>query len=345
VSPKQFLLILVSFLALLAPAIAFGQDMPPLPRPRPDAKATTKVVAPIPAPAPNRSGTAPAASNAALAAPTIPTATSATEAITAVTATPQDVHLKAKVTEDSADIPEGLVWRIFDTKADSSGELAMVAKSDDANADVRLPPGDYVVHVAYGRAQASDNITVATGDNEKTIVLDAGALRLNAAVSGDVAIPVALSHFDIFTSGATDADRKLVAQGQLPNDIVTLNAGTYHVVSYFGDVNAVVRADLRVEPGQLTDATLYHRASQVSFKLVSEPGGEAIADVEWTVKSADGTTVFSNIGAFPSTVLSEGDYVVLAKRGDAVFNRQFEVVPGLAREIEVLTDVYGTPTG
>jgi hypothetical protein len=35
--------------------------------------------------------------------------------------------------------------------------------------------------------------------------------------------------------------------------------------------------DLRVEPGQLTDATLYHRAAQMSFKLVSEAGGEAIA--------------------------------------------------------------------
>ena len=96
------------------------------------------------------------------------------------------------------------------------------------------------------------------------------------------------------------------AQNLGANDIVTLNAGTYHIVSYFGDVNAVVRADLRVEPGQLTDATLYHSAAQISFKLVSETGGEAIADVDWTVKTADGTTVFTNTGTFPSTVLRGG---------------------------------------
>lgn len=132
-----------------------------------------------------------------------------------------------------------------------------------------------------------------------------------------------------------------MAQDLGANDILTVNAGTYHIVSYFGDMNATVRADLRVEPGQLTDATLYHRAAQVSFKLVSEAGGEAIADIDWTVKTADGaSTVFTNTGAFPSTVLQEGDYLVLAKRGDAVFNREFEVQPGQPKEIEVLTAVY-----
>jgi hypothetical protein len=102
----------------------------------------------------------------------------------------------------------------------------------------------------------------------------------------------------------------------------------------------VVRADLKVEAGQLTDATLYHRASQVSFKLVSEAGGEAIADVDWTVKTADGTSVFTNTGAFPTTVLQEGDYTVFAKRNDKVYNRQFQVKPGQPQDIEVLTTVY-----
>jgi hypothetical protein len=236
-------------------------------------------------------------------------------------------------------IPEGLVWRIFDTRTDASGELALAAKSDSATAMFELVPGEYVVHVAYGRAQATETIQVAEGGLSEAIVLDAGALRLNAAVTGDVAIPINQLRFDVFTAG-DGGDRTLVAQNLAANDIVTLNAGTYHVISYFGSVNAVVRADLRVEPGQLTDATLYHRASQVTFKLVTEAGGEAVADVEWTVKTAGGETVFSNIGAFPATVLGEGDYIVFAKRGETVYNREFQVQPGPGREIEVLTAVY-----
>nr|WP_295891832.1 hypothetical protein [uncultured Devosia sp.] len=293
-------------------------EMPPMPRPRPDPDKLPQTPPRPATPAPE---------------------TPATDAIDALTATPQPVTLSARITQDGAPIPDGLVWRIFDTVPDASGELALVAKSELGAPTVELPPGEYVVHVAYGRAQTSEPLSVVPGTNEKTFILDAGALRLNSAVTGDIAIPVGLLKFDIFTAGEEN-DRAMVAEGLAPNDIVTLNAGTYHIVSYFGSVNAVVRADLRVEAGQLTDATLYHHASQVGFKLVSETGGEAIADVEWTVKTADGATVFSELGAFPSTVLAEGDYLVLAKQGEQVFSREFQVQPGSAREIEVLTTVY-----
>jgi hypothetical protein len=272
-----------------------------------------------------------------------PVATTATEAVAAVALEKQRVTLSAQITENGMNIPEGLVWRIFDTHTDASGELALAAKSDSATATFDLVPGEYVVHVAYGRAQATETIAVAEGGLRESIVLDAGALRLNAAVTGDIPIPINLLLFDVFTGGDS-GDRALVAQNLAANDIVTLNAGTYHVISYFGDakakVRAEVRADLRVEPGQLTDATLYHRASQITFKLVTEAGGEAVADVEWTVKNAGGELVFENIGAFPATVLAEGEYVVFAKRGEAVYNREFEVQPGPGREIEVLTAVY-----
>ncbi len=272
---------------------------------------------------------------------TRPGAATAAEAIAAATAEPQPVTLTAMITDGGRTIGEGVVWRIFSTDVDGAGRLELAAKSDRAVAQVALTPGNYVVHVAYGRAQASDTITVAEGANSKSIVLEAGGLRLNAAITGDVAIPINLLHFDVFTVGASEADRAIVAQDISANDILTVNAGTYHIVSYFGDVNAVVRADLRVEPGQLTDATLYHRAAQVSFKLTSEPGGEAIADVDWSVKSADGaTTVYTSTGAFPSSVLQEGDYLVFAKRGDTVFNRAFEVHPGQPQDVEVLTTVY-----
>ena len=323
--PLHALLLVLAVAAPAFPSIAIpvvaqetAAEMPPMPRPRPDPASLPSTPAP-----------------AQIGEP----ATPATEAIAALTAVPQPVTLTARITQDGAPIPDGLVWRIFDTQPDASGELALVAKSDVGAPTVELPPGDYVVHVAYGRAQTSEPLSVVPGTAEKAFVLDAGALRLNSAVTGDIAIPVGLLKFDIFTAGEEN-DRALVAEGLLPNDIVTLNAGTYHIVSYFGSVNAVVRADLRVEVGQLTDATLYHHASQVGFKLVSEEGGEAIADVEWTVKTADGATVFSELGAFPSTVLAEGEYLVLAKQGAQVFNREFQVQAGSAREIEVLTTVY-----
>jgi hypothetical protein len=251
--------------------------------------------------------------------------------------------LSARIVEDGPIIPGGLVWRIFDTRTDTSGELALLAKSEEPTATLSLAPGEYVVHVAYGRSQASDTLSIVPGPNAKTVVLDAGGLRLNSAVAGDVLIPLELLRFDIYTSAPSEEERVLVAENISPNDVIHLNAGVYHVVSRFGVVNAVVRSDLRVDPGQLTDAILYHRAAQVGFKLVSEEGGEAIADVDWTVKDTDGQIVFSEFGAFPATVLAEGTYTVLAKQGSSVYNRDFQVQPGQPRDVEVLTAVTEPP--
>tara|TARA_R110002020_G_scaffold10961_10_gene41595 strand:+ start:2741 stop:3703 length:963 start_codon:yes stop_codon:yes gene_type:complete len=298
--------------ALPVRAQSAGTEMPPMPRPRPDA-------------VPARS-------------PSVAPASQATEAIEAVTAMPQPVTLTARITPEGEPIPDGLVWRIFESTAAPDGEMVLMAKSDQGVAQIELPPGEYVVHAAYGRAQISETMSVVPGPNAFDFVLDAGALRLNSAVTGDIPIPPSMLTFDIFTGD--NGNRTMVAEGLVPNDIVTLTAGTYHIISHFGSINAVVRADLRIEPGQLTDATLYHHASQIAFKLVSEAGGEAIADVEWTVKTADGETIFSDLGAFPSTVLAEGDYLVFAKQGEQVFNRDFQVSAGSAREIEVLTTVY-----
>lgn len=305
--------------------VVFAQEnaeIPPLPRPRPD----PNNLPPAPAPAP--------------AAEQAPAPGTAADAIAAVTNVPQSVTLTARITQDGPSIPEGVVWRVFDSVPDAQGNMTLVAKSEDATARLDLPPGQYVVHAAYGRAQLSESLSVVPGSNEKVVDLEAGALRLNSAVTGDIPIEPTQLRFDIYTAGE-ESNRVLIAENLPPNDIVTLNAGTYHIISRFGTVNAVVRADLRVEAGELTDATLYQRASEVSFRLVSEEGGEAIADVEWTVKTPEGETVFSDRGAFPSTVLAEGDYLIFAKQGEQVYNREVQVVSGGSREIEVLTSVYG----
>ncbi|MET0439089.1 MAG: hypothetical protein ABW043_16505 [Devosia sp.] len=310
------ILALASVTVAAAP-VAFAQEnaeIPPLPRPRPD---------------PNN--LPPAAA---------PAAGTAADAIAAVTSVPQSVTLTARITQEGPSIPEGVVWRVFDSVPDAQGNMTLVAKSEESTARLDLPPGEYVVHAAYGRAQLSESLSVVPGNNEKVVDLEAGALRLNSAVTGDIPIAPTQLRFDIFTAGE-ESSRVLIAENLPPNDIVTLNAGTYHIVSHFGAINAVVRADLRVEAGELTDATLYHHASEVSFRLVSEEGGEAIADVEWTIKTPDGATVFTDRGAFPSTVLAEGEYLIFAKQGEQVYNREVQVVSGGSREIEVLTGVYG----
>jgi hypothetical protein len=119
----------------------------------------------------------------------------ATEAI-AASVDPQPVRLKALASDGGAPIGQGLVWRVFNAKPNSAGQLVLAAKSQDAAPTLQLAPGDYVVHVAYGHAQASDALSVHQGANDKALVLEVGGLRLNAAIAGDVGIPRNMLHFD-----------------------------------------------------------------------------------------------------------------------------------------------------
>ena len=50
--------------------------------------------------------------------------------------------------------------------------------------------------------------------------------------------------------------------GAKAGEVIRLPEGTYHVVSTYGDSNAIQRADVKVETGKVTDATLHHRAAQ-----------------------------------------------------------------------------------
>ncbi|VAW22592.1 hypothetical protein MNBD_ALPHA11-929 [hydrothermal vent metagenome] len=251
----------------------------------------------------------------------------------------QPVTLSAAIKENGAIVPNGLIWRVFDTKTDETGQLALLFRSEEANPSLSLPPGEYVVHASYGRAQSSDALSVVVGPNFKTIILDAGALRLKSAVSNQVDIPSQQLKFDIFAEGS-EGDQVPVVLNINDSELIYLNAGIYQVVSRWGNENATVKADIRVEPGQITEATLFHNAAQVSFSLVSNIGGEAIADVDWQVQNMDGQTLYTHLGAFPSAILAVGDYVVFAQSGDQVYNREFQVQAGLPVNIEVLTSVY-----
>lgn len=326
----RHVLILTALCSLLLVQTTIAQEKPPFPRPRPDREALggqTPVVSPIEVPS-TPIADAPSSPNAA-------------EAINqALLGPPQPVTLTAKVSSEGTVIPSGLVWRIFSATPDSDGEPTLVETVEMPTAAISLSPGEYLVHVAYGNAQQTQTILVDQSPSAHIVVLEAGGLKLHASIAGEIAIPEEQMQFRVFPEGEAADPRAAIVTNLQPNEIMYLNAGIYHVVSQFGAQNAKAEANLRVEPGLLTEATLYHDAAEINLRLVSEEGGDAIADVEWTIKDANGLTVFSELSAFPTAVLAEGDYTVLARQGNGVFNRDFAVQAGPARELEILTQIY-----
>ncbi len=231
-------------------------------------------------------------------------------------------------------IRSGLVWRIFEDRGDSS-QPTIVARSSSPAPSFILAPGNYIVHVTYGFASASKRISVQSGNLNERLVVSAGALRLKGAV-GETPIPLGRVTFAVYVPEAQNSEGKLVIANAKPNEIIRLPEGTYHVVSTFGDANAIMRSDLKVEAGKVTEATLNHRAATVTLKLVASAGGEAFAGTAFSVLTPGGDVIREAIGAFPSVTLAEGEYVLIARHEGKVYTKDFKVESGLDRDIEVL---------
>ena len=250
-----------------------------------------------------------------------------------------ELRLEARLTADGAPLSEGIVWRIFAGETDADGGLQLLWTARGGPASVRLAPGEYVVHAAFGRAGAAKPLTIGDGDALAAVVLNAGGLRLDAvAGDGGYIAPDRLT-FDVMEDDAEEGAAAILA-GAGPGTLIRLPAGTYNVISRYGDVNSVVRADIEVTAGGLTEAVMRHDAAEVTLKLVSTEGGEALANTSWTVLTAGGDTLHESVGAFPSLVLAQGPYTAGATYHEEVYSRNFTVEPGVDREVDVrLSDI------
>jgi hypothetical protein len=237
---------------------------------------------------------------------------------------------------DGTAITSKLHWRVYADKPDAGGSFRMIKEETAPAPTFVLPPGGYIVHVTLGLASAAKRISVRTDVARETFDLPAGAARFEGRV-GDAVIPTGQISFEIFQGSQFDpGDRRPIASDVPSGSLVILPEGSYHVVSSYGDGNAVMRYDFRVQSGKLTDARINHRAAVMTLKLVSERGGEAIANTAWSVLTPGGDVIKESIGAFPTVVLAEGEYVAIARNEGKVFNREFKVEPGVDREIELL---------
>jgi len=245
--------------------------------------------------------------------------------------------VSARFGRDPIPITGGLQWRIYPDKPDATGVFRLLREERAAAPIFVLPPGSYVVHVAFGLATAAKKVQLRSETVRESFELSAGGARFEGRV-GDSRIPPGQITFDVYRGSQFEGDDKRpLASGISTSDVLLLPEGTYHVVSNYGDTNATVRSDIRVQAGKLTDVVVNHRAAVITLKLVNERGGEALANTQWSVLTPGGDVVKETIGAFPKVILAEGEYSVVARNEGKTYNSKFKVEPGVDREIEVLS--------
>ena len=244
--------------------------------------------------------------------------------------------LSARYGKDLPPIANGLVWRIFPDHPDETGTFKMVREDRGATPNVVLSPGTYVVHVSLGLVSAVRVVTLKAETDRELFVLPAGGLRIEGRV-GTSKIPQNQISFAIYKGSQFEVgERAPLVPSVAAGDVVLLPEGTYYIISNYGDANSVVRSDIRVQAGKLTDVTITHRAAVITLKLVSDRGGEALANTAWSVITPGGDVIKESIGAFPKVILSEGEYRAIAKNEGKVFERAFNVVNGVDGEVEVV---------
>lgn len=297
----------------LAPPSGAGSGPPPVPAAPPSI-----ITAPPPPPAASLAP-APAAPPAAVTGPNQGT-----------------LSLSARYGKDLPGINAGLVWRVFSDRPDESGAFKVLREDRNATPNIVLPPGNYVVHVSLGLVSAIRTVSLKSETDREAFVLPAGGLRIEGRV-GSSKIPQNQISFAIYKGSQFEGnERPPVVPSIAAGDVLLLPEGTYYIVSNYGDANSIVRSDIRVQASKLTDVTVTHRAAVITLKLVSDKGGEALANTAWSVIAPGGDVVKESIGAFPRVVLSEGEYRAIAKNEGKVYERTFSVVNGVDGEVEVI---------
>jgi hypothetical protein len=246
------------------------------------------------------------------------------------------LSLTARYGKDLPVIANGLVWRVYSDRPDETGTFKLIREERGATPNIVLPPGSYVVHVALGLVSAVRAVTLKSETDRESFLLPAGGLRIEGRV-GTSKIPQNQISFAIYKGSQFEGgDRASLVPNVAAGDVALLPEGTYYIISNYGDANSVVRSDIRVQAGKLTDVVITHRAAVITLKLVSDKGGEALANTAWSVITPGGDVIKESIGAFPRVVLSEGEYRAIAKNEGKVFERPFNVVNGVDGEVEVV---------
>ena len=245
------------------------------------------------------------------------------------------LNLRAVIEGSEETLDKGMMWRLYGEKPGANGKLPLFGTFSGGTANFRVKAGYYLVHGAFGYAGQIKRIKVLPPVTDATFEVKAGGLRLNAAFSAGDIIPSKYLRFEV--ARHEGGGLQTIANDLKANELIQLSEGNYHVTSHFGDINSQATAEVRVKAGKLTEFTLYQLGAEISLKLVSEAGGEALVNTSWTVLTPGGDPVANSIpSSFPKLILAAGDYIAFALHEGKNHSKQFSIESGLHKDVEVI---------
>jgi len=235
-------------------------------------------------------------------------------------------------------LQDNVHYTIYKGEEALDGKREKITQSTKSSPEFWLPADKYFVTATYGLASA--NISVSVGANkrtEKTIVVNAGALRLSSMVEG---LPDKLKSqvFYVIYDAKADIDgkyREVFSTGQAER-VARIPPGEYIIEGRWGNTNARTPVSAIVAAGKMTDAVVIHRAGRVRFKLTEVQGGTPTGKPFWTFYDFTGTEIGRNVKPMPERIFAAGKYTVVVRYNDQEFKAEFSIKSGDEKQIDIV---------
>jgi Ca-activated chloride channel family protein len=226
-------------------------------------------------------------------------------------------------------VVDDVYFTVAEDDPEAAGGRREVTASAAAEPYFTLRAGIYHVRVERGTAVATEDVTVRGGETTAaTIVIPSGRVTLQSRIAGSP------EPIDRLVSYAIERLEPAATVARLngPEATALLAEGRYRVTSQYGAGNARADKEFAVGAGSAETVTVEHEAGSVAFAI---EGGPAKRLMQWTVKGADGSIVWTSADPAPQVPLSAGDYQVEVKVGARTLAERFNVAPGEAKTVRI----------
>ncbi len=229
-------------------------------------------------------------------------------------------------------------YAIYQGSISLDGKRQKIAQLSQSTPAFWLAAGSYFITATYGLASASIGVKVSANKvTEKTIIVNAGALRLKSMVEG---MPEKLKSRVLYVIYDAKADfegnYREVFSTEQAEEIVRIPPGEYLIEGYWGNTNARVPMSAVVRAGKPTSATVVHRAGRARFTLKSVGGGTPTGKLFWIFYDSSGAEIGRNVKPIPERIFAAGRYIVVVRYQDQQYRAEFSIRSGDQKRIDIV---------
>lgn len=240
-----------------------------------------------------------------------------------------NVTLRAALAAGTAQVTEGLSWRVFAMGEGDTAARRLMWSGGGAEPKIHLEPGKYRVEAEYGLVHKVRDIEVRGNKPlEAVLVLDAGTIRVHgAAVPGGAVLGDMF--FTLRKNGAADGTGDL-GRSALTEAVFHVPAGAYQLHAQHGFASA--GKAVTVEAGRETAVEMVMNTGMLTLSARAIHDGPPLSGVAFTIfedgEGGGGREFARSVRDEPRFDLPAGRYRVAAALGLARDERKLEVIAG-----------------